>query len=381
MTCRAEARSRAGARRATHAHCNLTLAWWSRRGHTHCSTALVLTGRLAVVTLLSVASCLGACGGGDDSAGAGAGAGAGVDPTTALGPGDGTSDGRARGAPGDPQSPGADAASPPAKDAAAKDASTAPEPDVDAIPWDMGAAVGSGIAHKSTQNPRGESAAILYAGFNVDLPAARGWATAVYRAMLRDRGVSELWAVQGPNVPEYTNKEIGNSKIAAALVAKVTSTTRFVLVLGHSSGSFVAHELLGQLAGGLDPANVTAGKVVYFDLDGGQSGLTAPIVARLRKAYFVSPFDQATGTPGFNTGTMQSLGAAYPSAGGFFTVDASASGCNAGANECVHVSLVNAHPHDPAKADPAADYGSFDAAHPVEVAYLAKKAIEAGVVK
>ena len=28
---------------------------------------------------------------------------------------------------------------------------------------------------------------------------------------------------------------------------------------------------------------------------------------------------------------------------------------------------------------PAADYGSFDAAHPVEIAYLTKKAVEAGV--
>lgn len=357
---------------------------WARGGHTHCSTPFVLTARPAVVTLalLTLASCLGACGGGD-SADPGAGGG----PAAVFGPGDGTGDGAGDGdgggvGTGDPGSAGGDASSPSTtKDAAAKDASTAPEPDVDAIPWDMGAAVGTGVAHKSTQNPRGEGAAILYAGFNVDLAAARGWATAVYRSQLRDRGVSELWAVQGPNVPEYTNKEIGNSKIAAALVAKVTTASKFVLVLGHSSGSFVAHELLGQLAGGLDPANVTAGKVVYFDLDGGQSGLTASIVARLRKAYFVSPFDQATGTPGFNTGTMQSLGAAYPSAGGFFTVDATPSGCNAGANECVHVSLVNAHPHNPAKADPAADYGSFDAAHPVEVAYLTKKAIEAGVVK
>ncbi len=269
----------------------------------------------------------------------------------------------------------------PSKDASTKDGATAPEPDIDAIPWQTGAAIGNGVAHKSTQNPRGTSAAILYAGYNVDLAAARGWATAVYRAELRDRGVSELWAVQGPNVPTYANQEIGNSKIAALLVTKVTAASKFVLVLGHSSGSFVAHELLGQLESGLDPSNVTANRIVYFDLDGGSSGLTGAIVARLRKAYFVSPFDKATGTQGFNTGTMESLGGSYASAGGFFTIDASGSGCNAGANECVHVSLVNAHPHNPAKADPAADYGMFDSAHPVEVGYLTKKAVEAGVVK
>jgi hypothetical protein len=78
---------------------------------------------------------------------------------------------------------------------------------------------------------------------------------------------------------------------------------------------------------------------------------------------------------------MQSLGATYAAKGGFFEVDASTSGCNAGASECVHVSLVNAHPHDPSKADPVLDYGSFDAAHPVNVAYLTAKADEAGVVR
>jgi hypothetical protein len=255
------------------------------------------------------------------------------------------------------------------------------EPDIDAIPWETGASIGNGVAHKDTQNPLGDSAALLYAGFGVDLGGARSWATALYRAELRARGVRQLWAVQGPNLVEYQNQEIGNSKVGELLVSKVSATTKFVLVLGHSSGSFVAHELLGQLAGGLDPGNVTAGKVVYFDLDGGQSGLSAPIVARLRKAYFVSPRDKANGTPGFNNATMQSLGTTYAGAGGFFEVDASASGCNAGANACVHVSLVNAHPHDPSTALLGVDYGMFDAAHPVGVAYLTMKSTEAGIVK
>lgn len=255
------------------------------------------------------------------------------------------------------------------------------EPDIDAIPWETGAVIGNGVAHKDTQNPLGDSAALLYAGFGVDLAGARSWATALYRAELRARGVRQLWAVQGPNLIEYQNKEIGNSKIAELLVSKVSATTKFALVLAHSSGSFVAHELLGQLAGGLDPNDVTAGKVVYFDLDGGQSGLSTPIVARLRKAYFVSPLDKTNGTPGFNTASMQSAGATYASAGGFLEVDASASGCNAGATACVHVSLVNAHPHDPSTALLDLDYGMLDTAHPVAVAYLTMKATEAGIVR
>ena len=280
--------------------------------------------------------------------------------------------------PPDPVDGGADAH---AHDASPPPPTPKPPPPIGQIPWETGGDVGFGVARKDTQNPLGDSVVLAYAGYGVSLEAAEAWATALYTASLEKRGVRYVWAIQGPNTPEYTNQEIGNSKIVAAMLPKITAKTKFVLAVGHSSGSFVAHELLGQLAGGLDPANVTAQKVVYFDLDGGQSGLSASIVARLRKAYFVSPFDQATGTQGFNTGTMQSLGATYPGAGGFFTVDATPSGCNAGANECVHVSLVNAHPHNPAKAEAALDYGSFDAAHPVEVAYLTKKAVEAGVVK
>lgn len=287
----------------------------------------------------------------------------------------GTNDPRAGGGPSRTDAGAADAT-------ANDDAGTpAAEPDIDTIPWETGAAIGNGVAHKDTQNPRGDNAAIFYGGYTVGLAAAQGWATALYRAELRDRGVRQIWAVQGPNLPQYDNQEIGNSKIAALLVSKVSATTKFVLVAGHSSGAFVAHELLRQLAGGLDPANVTANKVVYFDLDGGESGLTATSVARLRNAYFVSPFDKATGTRGYNTGTMQSLGATYASKGGYLEIDASSSGCNAGAYDCVHITLVNAHPHDPAKGDAFTDYASFDSAHPVDVTWLEDEATQASLVK
>jgi hypothetical protein len=201
-----------------------------------------------------------------------------------------------------------------------------PEPDIDAIPWEAGPTVGYGVSRKDTQNPLGSNAVIAYAGYQIDLPAAQAWVTALYRASLRARGVRYVWAVQGPNDPQYLNQEIGNSKIAATLVPLVSVSTKFVLVVGHSSGSFVAHELLGQLSGGLDPQDVTANRVVYFDLDGGQSGLTAPAVARLKRGYFVASHDGVTGTYSPNVSTMKSLGATYAGAGGYWENDASAPG-------------------------------------------------------
>jgi hypothetical protein len=227
----------------------------------------------------------------------------------------------------------------------------AAEPDVDAVPWSAEA----GVAFKDTGNTRGTMAFVGYVGYRIDDGQARAWVTALYRASLRDRGVRYLWAVRGPDHPMYAHREIGNSGLAKALVAKVAAGTSLVVVAGHSSGCYPAHELLAQLAGGSDPTNATAGKIVYFDLDGGEKGLTPPVVARLRHAYFVGSFDGRTYSP--HAAEMQTLASRYN--GTYLEHDASSAGCNVGASWCVHATLITSRPHDPANVDPAHDYGDF----------------------
>jgi hypothetical protein len=257
----------------------------------------------------------------------------------------------------------------------AHDAAPPPPPDIDLIPWNTGASVGFGGASKDTENPLGNSMLIAYAGYNVDLASAEAWATALYRATLEARGVRHIWAVQGPADPSYSQLEIGNSKIASALIPLVSSGTHFILAIGHSSGSFVAHELLGQLATGADPGDVTKDKVVYFDLDGG-GGITQAAIDRLRRAYFVGSHDSTTNSP--NHADMMSLGSMYAAEGGFYDNDASKSGCDVGALWCVHVTLINTKPHDPTTADPLKDYSDF-VSRPVCTSYIEAKATEAGL--
>lgn len=141
----------------------------------------------------------------------------------------------------------------------------------------------------------------------------------------------------------------------------------------------MAHELLADLASGLDPDGVTAGRVVYFDLDGGASGLTAQSVARLRHAYFVGARDPTTGTDSPHLAEMQGLGATYASAGGYWENDASGSGCGGGARKCVHMTLVTTRPHDSKAASAPLDYSDF-ADRPVSHGWLDAKAAEAGLV-
>lgn len=259
----------------------------------------------------------------------------------------------------------------------AGDAADAPEPDVDSIPWVTGASVGNGVAAKDTLNPRGQNAAIIYGGLGSTLGGAEGWTTALYRATLRDRGVRYLWAVQGPADLQYTMKEIGNSKIVASLLTKVSASTKFVLVAGHSSGSYVAHELLGQLAGGGDPGDLTKGKVVYFDLDGATGGLDSTVVARLRKAYFVGSFDANIVTYSPNDVTMRSAGTSWSNAA-YYTLTATGSGCITTAIWCVHMTVVTTKPHNPSAADVINDYDDF-AGRPVARAYIDDNATAAGL--
>jgi hypothetical protein len=249
------------------------------------------------------------------------------------------------------------------------------EPDVDALPWQD---VGLGIMSKDTQNPKGTNAALVYAGYQADLDAAKAWTLALYKADLRARGVRYIYAVQGPNTIEYTNLEIANTRLIAQLLPQVTDTTKFILLLGHSSGSYVAHEILRQLEGTRDPMEKTKGKLVYFNLDGGKDGFNAAVASYVKRAYFVSPRDATKGTSGFNDNLMQDLANAFPNVGGLLPFDASQAGCNQGATGCIHNSLVVTKPHDAAKARPDIDYEDF-VNRPVTTAYIGARATEAGL--
>lgn len=242
-------------------------------------------------------------------------------------------------------------------------------PAFDEIPWETGADVGYGVARKDTQNPLGNNVFIGDAGYLLSLSSAEAWVRELYLAKLEALGVRWVYAVQGPNQVVYSNYEIGNTKIAAALQTQVTSETEFIALAAHSSGSYVAHELLGQLATGFDPSGLTDQKVVYFDLDGGYGGLSQASVARLREAHFVAARDVGTGTDSPNKSSMQNGAATFPVKGSYAELDVSSSGCNAGAVWCVHMTVITTKPHDPTDASGPEDYGDF-VGRPVATAWL-----------
>ena len=252
-------------------------------------------------------------------------------------------------------------------DAGPTDVGTPPETDFTAIPWSE---PGYGVAYRDSENPRGQDVFIGYAGYAVQAPWARAWVTQLFRDALHDRGVRHVYAVQGPRDSAYAAQEIGNSRLIAHLLPRLAPGAR-ILVAAHSSGAFVASELLQQLyRRGLDPTHITVGRLSYWDLDGASDGLTAAIVGQMQHAWFVWANAGATRSP--NAGTMIAAGNTYASAGGALQLDASASGCNAGAVWCLHMAPITTRSHNPSNASAQLDYSGFDAAHRVQTAWLTR---------
>lgn len=222
--------------------------------------------------------------------------------------------------------------------------------------WQTGGNVGYGIASMDTGNPLGANVFIGYAGYNISLGEAEAWVGALYDAKLRNLGVRYLFAVQGPADSGYNGLEIGNSRIVAALVGILGQNPGFILVAGHSSGSFVADELLQQLDTGADPFGVIGSKMVFFNLDGDQKYVGPNAINRLRRAYYVNAWNPQTGAVSWNHGAMNYLGGAFAGKGGTLEYDASSSGCTAGG--CAHISLINGVPHNP-NGGSGIDYADF----------------------
>jgi len=115
------------------------------------------------------------------------------------------------------------------------------------------------------------------------------------------------------------------------------------------------------------------GKVVHFDLDGAHSDLTMEIIMNVTKeTVFAYAFDSNTDTFSPNTDSMKQGQEEFGSSGKtqLFQVDSSQSGCAAGAQWCVHSSLINRVPLNPLGSSPS-DYTDFTPPHGVTTQYFA----------
>lgn len=231
------------------------------------------------------------------------------------------------------------------------------------------ATVGNGVAYRRVGD--GDGVFIGYGGYSAKDPWVRGWVSELVRAKLGAMNVGHVYAVRGPVDAGYNGHEIGNRALAEHLARGAGPDAPFVLVAAHSSGAFVAHELLNVLrSGGIQGGAALRQKLVYADLDGGGSGLDRDLVRSLKRVAFVYAVDPGLGASAgrsANAGAIESLASAYGSEPVKLVVRNS--GCHAGAKWCLHDLLMTTRPHDPDRYDLARDYTDF-AGRPVQAEWV-----------
>ncbi len=224
--------------------------------------------------------------------------------------------------------------------------------------------IGLGVAYQQVNT--GHAILIVYGGYTAKLTYSAAWATELVDAKLGGAGVGHIYAVKGPQDASYAAREIENSKLRAHLAALPPDAP--IYIVAHSSGSYVAHELLQQLS--------TAGntgvlaRISYANLDGGSSGLTAAIVSALDKVSFVYAQDPTLSSGlSQNASSAVAMGMTYAMYGSSFKVVVPDTGCANGAGWCLHDVLITHRPHNAQSYDLARDYTDF-VDRPVTTEYL-----------
>ncbi len=225
--------------------------------------------------------------------------------------------------------------------------------------------VGYGVVFQQVNT--GSAVLIAYGGYTATLTDSTDWATELVDTTLGAEGVGRIYAVQGPEDPSYSEKEIGNSKIRAHL-ATIDDGRSPIYVVAHSSGSYVAHELLDQYDA--DDGTAMLNRIGYADLDGGGDGLTTEIVDALRVMTFVYAHDP-TLSDGYseNSSVAIELAEDYAPKATNYEVTVPNTGCDDGAGWCLHDVNITHRPHDPTTFDLALDYTDFKN-RPPTVEYL-----------
>jgi hypothetical protein len=226
--------------------------------------------------------------------------------------------------------------------------------------------VGLGVAYQQVNT--GHAVVIAYGGYTAQLAYSAAWASELVDARLGAANVGHVYAVKGPQDADYASREIANSKLRAHL-ATIDDGVSSIYVVAHSSGAFVAHELLAQLhaAGATDEL----ARIAYANLDGGGSGLTTAIAAELGRLAFVYARDPSLAQGlSQNSGAAMALGVTYAAYGAAFEVRVPDTGCASGAGWCLHDVVITHRPHDPSSYDLAQDYTDF-VDRPVTTEYFA----------
>lgn len=238
--------------------------------------------------------------------------------------------------------------------------------------------LGKGINYGVTNNQSGNDIAILFGGWQAKQEWVNKWCEELFKAKLKDLRVQHLLTVKGPDQVCYTTKEIDLITLAG-FVKNIIYATYFidkVIVIAHSSGSFVAHEFLNLMYGsnGIAKDSFYVNKVYYFNLDGGIGDLDCgvqidtSVIKNIKKIYAVAVYDSLSNSYSANYETMLKLSKMFEEKSDLILLNSNGSGCLD--KWCLHDVVINIVPHNSKKYDLEKDYQFFDDKRKVQTKYL-----------
>ncbi len=202
-----------------------------------------------------------------------------------------------------------------------------------------------GASLRARESVAGDDVLVVYGGCGATQLATQSFAEALSESPNWRRAPRHLVAIRWTSNGCGYDGLFKNGALGPLILQKAGAAGR-VVVVAHSSGAYLAQELLAQSMGlanpGWDPTHSLRGRVTYFSLDGGGDANLTRIEqsADAPPRFFVGARDRTAGLTSRNYGTMQALGGPTR----FFEVDANGSGCLAA--NCMHDAVITTVPHD-----------------------------------
>jgi len=239
--------------------------------------------------------------------------------------------------------------------------------------------IGQGLNYGVTNNQKGNDILVTIGGWKANQTWVNKWCEELFNVKLKELGVQHLISVKGPDDVCFNLKNDIDIKTLAEFIKNIIYATYFidkVIIIAHSSGSFVAHDLLNFMyaENGIAKDSFYINKVHYFNLDGGIGGkdcgisLDTSAVKHLSNIYAVAVYDSSANLFSANYETMKRFYEMYYSKSELLTISTAESGCVD--KWCLHNAVIINKPHNPNMYDLEKDYQNFNDTRKVQTDYL-----------
>ena len=210
---------------------------------------------------------------------------------------------------------------------------------------------------------------ICFGGWSTQKIWVENWAQEINKAKpalyLRN-----VYAVKGPKDVAYSANEIALDSLYKHLLNNEQNAK--IIVLAHSSGSFVAHKFFHLL---MDKnAFSLLNRTDYYNLDGAigsqtpKTTITSKIADQLNAIYAVYATDEFQKLQSPNAEEMKKMVLLFPKKTAGIALKSNNSGCID--KWCMHDLLINAFPYNKNGFDLENDYFHINEDHPVTIEYL-----------